>query len=187
MLIVITHVSQSLNDKQELEPALENLSRIPENLGSVTDLLAVTGYYSASNVQLCEKRKITPYIAVERQHHPPLMERFAEPPPLPDNADAVAAMKHRLRTKSGKETYAKRKSTIETVFGIIKAVMGYRKFLRRGLDGSRPGAVTTPRTITASCTGANGWQRLGQRLRKAGAGTLSALNVRGGAQFRIVI
>lgn len=137
MLIVTTHVSQAPNDKQELEPALDNLSRLPETLGTVTDLLADTGYYSATNVQLCEEDNITPYIAVDRQgHHPPLMERFAEPPPLPDDADAVETMKHRLRTKSGKAIYAKRKSTIETVFGIIKAVMGYRKFLRRGLNAA---------------------------------------------------
>jgi transposase len=137
MLIVTTHVSQSPNDKQEVDPALVNLSQLPETLGTVTDLLADTGYYSAANVELCEQKNVTPYIAVERhEHHPPLMERFAEPPPLPDNADAVAAMKHRLRTKSGKAIYAKRKSTIETVFGIIKAVMGYRKFLRRGLDAA---------------------------------------------------
>lgn len=137
LLIVTTHVTQSTNDKQEVDPALENLNRLPETLGAVTDLLADTGYYSAANVELCEQKNVTPYIAVERQeHHPPFMERFAEPPPLPDNADVVAAMKHRLRTKAGKTTYAKRKSTIETVFGIIKAVMGYRKFLRRGLDAA---------------------------------------------------
>jgi hypothetical protein len=33
--------------------------------------------------------------------------------------------------------YAKRKSTVEPVFGIIKAAMGFRQFLLRGL-----GAVT---------------------------------------------
>ena len=43
-------------------------------------------------------------------------------------------MKYRLKTKSGKAVYAKRKSTIEPVFGIIKAAMGFRQFLLRGLD-----------------------------------------------------
>jgi hypothetical protein len=42
-------------------------------------------------------------------------------------------MKHRLKTKSGKAVYAKRKSTIEPVFGIIKSAMGFRQFLLRGL------------------------------------------------------
>ena len=31
-------------------------------------------------------------------------------------------------------TYAKRKSTVEPVFGIIKSVLGYRQFMRRGLE-----------------------------------------------------
>ncbi len=53
------------------------------------------------------------------------MERFKEPPPIADTADATESMKHRLKT-------AKRKSTVEPVFGIIKAVMGFRQFLLRG-------------------------------------------------------
>ena len=86
-------------------------------------------------MRACEEEGITPYIAVDRQEHNlPLLERFAEPPALPDDADVVDAMKHRLKTSSGKAVYAKRKSTIETVFGIIKAVLGFRKFSVRGLD-----------------------------------------------------
>ena len=42
-------------------------------------------------------------------------------------------MKHRLKTLVGKAIYAKRKSTVEPVFGIIKAVMGFRRFLLRGM------------------------------------------------------
>jgi len=135
LLIVTTHVSQAPNDKQELEPALTNLKRLPQTLGTVTDLLADNGYFSEGNVTLCEENKVAPYIAVKREsHHPPLMERFQEPAPLPDEANTVDAMKHRLKTKSGKAVYATRKSTIEPVFGIIKSVMGFRQFLLRGLD-----------------------------------------------------
>lgn len=43
-------------------------------------------------------------------------------------------MKHRLRSKEGKALYATRKSTVETVFGIIKQVLGFRQFLLRGLE-----------------------------------------------------
>ncbi len=86
-------------------------------------------------MRLCEENKVASYIAVKREsHHPPLMERFQEPAPLPDDANAVDIMKHRLKTKSGKAVYATRKSTIEPVFGIIKSVMGFRRFLLRGLD-----------------------------------------------------
>ena len=46
----------------------------------------------------------------------------------------VEAMRHRLKTKNGKALYAKRKSTVETVFGIIKHIQGFRQFHHRGLD-----------------------------------------------------
>ena len=43
-------------------------------------------------------------------------------------------MVHWLKTRDGKAVYARRKSTVETVFGIIKQVQGFRQFLLRGLD-----------------------------------------------------
>jgi transposase len=135
MLIVTSHVSQAPNDKQELEPALTNLKQLPQEIGTVTDILADNGFFSEGNVTLCEENKVTPYIAVKREsHHPSPMERFQEPVPLPGPANAVDTMKHRLKTQAGKAVYAKRKSTIEPVFGIIKSVMGFRRFLLRGLD-----------------------------------------------------
>jgi transposase len=134
-LIVSVHVTQNPNDKQELTPTLENLAALPEELGQATDLIADSGYFSETNVTACEQNGITPYIAVGRQsHNPPLMERFAEPPPLPEDADSVDRMKHRLKTPSGKAIYAQRKVTSEPVFGIIKAVMGFRSFLLRGFE-----------------------------------------------------
>lgn len=135
MLIVTSHVTQQTNDKREVAPALENLAALPEELGTVDAIITDNGFYSEANVGVCEKNKITPYLAFGRdQHNQPLMDRFREPlPPSPD-ADAVARMKHRLRTAAGKKVYAKRKSTVEPVFGIIKAVMGFRQFLLRGFE-----------------------------------------------------
>ena len=83
----------------------------------------------------CEGQGIMPYIAVGRQgHNQPLWDRFSEPPPLSEGADPVATMKHRLKTKEGKAVYAQRKVTSEPVFGIIKAIMGFRSFLLRGVE-----------------------------------------------------
>jgi IS5 family transposase len=134
-LIVSAHVTQQPNDKLEIEPTLEHLTVLPEELGAVTDLIADSGYFSATNVTACEKRELTPFIAAGRkEHHEPLWDRFREPPSLSDNADAVARMKHRLRTTAGKAIYALRKTTSEPVFGIIKAVMGFRSFSMRGFE-----------------------------------------------------
>ena len=43
-------------------------------------------------------------------------------------------MAWKLKTKAGKAGYAKRKSTVEPVFGLIKQVLGFRQFSLRGLD-----------------------------------------------------
>jgi transposase len=135
MLIITSHVSQATNDKKELEPALASLKQLPQALGTVTDILADNGYFSERNVSFCDENEVTPYIAVQRlKHHPSLTERYREPDPLPEAPSAVDAMEHRLKTKAGKALYAKRKSTVEPVFGIIKSVMGFRQFLLRGLD-----------------------------------------------------
>jgi transposase len=134
-LIVTAHITQQSNDKLELEPTLKNLAALPKQLGTVTELLADSGYFSETNVNACIDDEITPYIAVDRQsHNRSPWERFKEPPPLPDNADAVTTMKHRLKTKAGKAVYALRKITSEPVFGIIKAIMGFRGFMLRGKE-----------------------------------------------------
>jgi hypothetical protein len=46
-------------------------------------------------------------------------------------------MKHRLKTLAGKAKYALRKVTSEPVFGIIKAVMGFRSFHMRGYEAAQ--------------------------------------------------
>ena len=136
-LIVTAHITLQSNDKQELEPTLKNLAALPEELGSATAFLADSGYYSETNVNACEDAGITPYIAVDRQsHNQSPFDRFKEPPPLPDDADSVATMKHRLKTTAGKAVYALRKVTSEPVFGIIKAVMGFRGFMLRGKEAA---------------------------------------------------
>ncbi len=66
-----------------------------------------------------------------------MSERFAEAPSAPDDPTAVEAMAHRLKTLEGRKLYAQRKHTPEPVFGIIKAVLGFRQFLLRGLDNVR--------------------------------------------------
>jgi len=135
MLVVGQHLTQASNDKQQIEPMIERLQGLPEALGAIEALAADTGYASAHNVGCCEAAQITPYIATGKElHHPPLLARFSEPTPLRPEADALARMQHRLATPAGKAVYAKRKSTVEPVFGIIKHVMRFRQFLLRGLE-----------------------------------------------------
>lgn len=135
MLILVSHVSQDTNDKQQVAPMVEKMQANPEGLNQPDILLADTGYFSEKNVESCVGAKITPLIAVKRdQHHPQWRDRFTEPGALAEDASSVDAMKHALKTKDGRAAYALRKQTVEPVFGIIKSVMGFRQFLLRGLD-----------------------------------------------------
>lgn len=134
-LIVENHITQQPNDKQEIEPALKRLNGLEDSLGKPDGLLADAGYFSEDNVKRCAANEITPYIPESReQHNLPLELWLQSPPPCPDDADALTTMAHRLRTPEGRAMYAKRKSTVETVFGIIKQVLGFRQFHLRGLE-----------------------------------------------------
>ena len=133
-MLLVAHVTQATNDKQQLQPMLEKLQALPTGL-KARDLGGDTGYYSEKNVNACQDAKIEPLIAVEREeHHPDWKQRFSEPQPLPEGATPVETMKHKLKTRAGKAAYALRKQTVEPVFGILKSVMGFRQFLLRGLE-----------------------------------------------------
>jgi hypothetical protein len=135
MLIVGNHVSQNPNDKQEVEPALEELKQLPETLGQVKRAALDSGFFSEHNAKRLSENEIAPYIASGREsHNLTLEERLAAAPTPPENPDTITAMKHRLKTEVGKQFYAKRKSTVEPVFGLIKEVMGFRRFLLRGFE-----------------------------------------------------
>ncbi len=139
LLVIAADVTQAPNDKQQLEPMLDQIAELPDALGQVGALLADSGYFSEGNVNACAAAGIDPVIAMGREaHHPSLGERFAEPPPPPpQDPTPLEAMGHRLRTPEGKRLYALRKQTPEPVFGIIKSVLGFRQFLLRGLDRVR--------------------------------------------------
>jgi transposase/IS5 family transposase len=133
MLIVMADVTIHANDKKEIEPAIENIEKIPKNIAEIDTILADSGFHSAANMERCIEHKIAPLIAEKREkHHQSPTERFAEPLPLSENATAAERAAHRLKTQEGKRLYAKRKSTVEPVFGIIKQVMGFRRFMLRG-------------------------------------------------------
>jgi transposase len=138
LLVVAVEVFQAANDKQQLQPMLNQVVALPEALGKAETMLADNGYFSAANVTACAETGIAPLIAMGRQpHHPSLNERFADAPPAPENPTPLEAMAHRLATPEGKKLYALRKHVPEPVFGIIKSVMGFRQFLLRGIDQVR--------------------------------------------------
>ena len=139
MLIVGQRVSAAPNDKEELAPSVAAIS--PVVAEGVTAVLADSGFYSEAAVGAVEQKAdgtpsgITVYAAVDKHSHHktvedllPQAQRVAPGP----EASAKEKMAHRLKTASGKSLYKLRKQTVEPVFGIIKEVMGFRRFLLRG-------------------------------------------------------
>jgi len=140
MIVVATNLSHNPNDKREMEPVVETLAKLPDSLGDIETVVADTGYFSEHNVKVCEQHKLQPLIAHGRQpHHLPLAELLAqnESGDAFVSDDPVQRMKDELKGKTGRAIYAKRKSTVEPVFGIIKHVMGFRQFSMRGLKKAK--------------------------------------------------
>jgi len=93
MLVIAADVAQAPNDKQQIEPMLNQIGGLPDSLGKAERLLADTGYFSAANVAACEAAGIAPLIAMGRQpHHPPVGEFFCDDPLAPENPTPVEAM-----------------------------------------------------------------------------------------------
>lgn len=142
-IIVSCAVVDAANDKQQAVPLAQaarvNLEQAgiaaptdaagqPQKIPTTMD----TGYYSETAVRDLEEMGFDPYAATGRQHHHHASEPTAAAP-LPAEATAKEKMAAKLRTPVGKAIYARRKAIVEPVFGQIKGVRGFRRFLLRGL------------------------------------------------------
>jgi hypothetical protein len=130
-VIVATHVTQAANDKQQVKPVVEKMQTNLE--GALPDKASAdSGYFSEENIAFLADKQIEPFIAVERTKHgkPPA----AEQTPPPSDAGVREQMRQKLKTEEGRAVYAKRKGTIEPVFGQIKGARGFRQFLLRGME-----------------------------------------------------
>jgi transposase len=139
-LIVAREVSAAPNDKEQLVPTLEALSPVVRGVAAV---LIDSGFYSEAAVHAIEGQSPRPalqntlvYAATGRQRHGRSVAELEvqdDPPAPPEGSPLSEVMARRMSTKAGKALYAQRKQTVEPVFGIIKAAMGFRQFLLRGL------------------------------------------------------
>jgi len=135
-IIVACDVTNESNDKQQFEPMLEEAQ---DNVGREKNIKAASadsGYYSESNVEYGQDKKIDVYIATGKiKHNAPVVK--APRGRIPKNLTVKEKMARKLRTKKGRETYSKRKSIVEPVFGQIKRARGFAQFSLRGLEKMR--------------------------------------------------
>jgi len=135
-IIVACDVTDETNDKRQFEPMLE---KAQENVGKDKRIKAAsadTGYYSESNIEYAEDKEIDAYIATGKvKHNAPSAK--APCGRMPKDLTAKEKMARKLRTKKGRETYSKRKSIVEPVFGQTKGARGFVQFSMRGLEKMR--------------------------------------------------
>ncbi len=139
-VIVVAELSDEAPDAQQLEGALEqldeNLQEIDAELPDGAVLTADAGYFSEENVKTTAEHGLDPYIATGRFKH-----SEPQPPaargPIPKDATAKQRMARKLKTKKGREIYARRKAIVEPVFGQIGTVQDGRRVLIRGKPAAR--------------------------------------------------
>jgi transposase len=136
-LIVGQRVCDCPSDAGQLEA---DVASIPASLGQPTRVLADCGYVDRAAFKRLETERpgLELYVSVQREeahaerrydYRPP--DKIKPPKVLVD--PTLLAMAAKLKTPEGKAIYRQRAQTVEPVFGIIKAAMGFRQFLLRGL------------------------------------------------------
>jgi transposase len=133
-VIVAAELTQQANDLQQLDPMLAattatlTAAGIPERPGR---LLADSGYWTIANLSTIPD---APELLIPPARHGRQGKPRKDGKPTASRSDGLrAAMTATLASDDGKACYAKRKETIEPVFGQLKEQQGARRFLRRGL------------------------------------------------------
>ena len=138
-LIVAQHVTQDTNDKHQLGPTVAAIAPVVANVRTV---LVDSGYVTAAAITQLETGKdgqpsgLTVLAAVQREPHGRTvaqLEARPDPSPPADDAPFLQRLAHRTATTAGRALYKQRQQTVEPVFGIVKAALGFRRFLLRGL------------------------------------------------------
>jgi len=131
-VIVAEDLVQDHNDKHQQYPMME---KVDKNTGrSPKDTTMDAGYWDEERLKdLSLYTEL--YVATEKDWKERKKMREKSPPRgrIPKDATFKERMERKLRTKKGKETYKKRSTSVETVFGQIKN-RGLGKLLLRGLE-----------------------------------------------------
>lgn len=132
-LILGSRVSCCAADGGEL---VADVDAVPEALGRISGVLADSGYADGAQVDALERRHMEVLVATGRNNQ----RRYDFRPPKPAAPNAaeskpwIKRMNARLQSDRGRAQYRLRQQTVEPVFGIIKQVMGFRRFMLRGLE-----------------------------------------------------
>jgi hypothetical protein len=130
--IIVSHaVSNQSPDNGNLPPMMR---QTVDNCGQTPAAASAdAGFWAPGVTKAATDLGIDLYVSTARRRHGVAAEPVPDGPP-PDDADERERMRHKLRTEQGRETYARRKATVEPVFGQIKEAQGFRHFLLRSME-----------------------------------------------------
>ena len=132
-VIVATELTAQAADAPHLP---ELLHATITAVGMPARFLADAGYWSDGNYQVLLDAKVDGYLATGRLKH---NEQIPAAPRgrIPKDASPKQRMARKLRTKSGRSVYARRKVIVEPVFGQMKTLQDAGQLLLRGHDAAR--------------------------------------------------
>ena len=141
-IIVAEDVTQEENDKQQLHPMLEQTEENRQAVGIEEETgvaLADAGYCSEENFMKRPAGDVELLVAVQKDYKQ--RKAMAEQPPpeglIPDDLSPTELMERKLLTERGRRLYKIRGKTVEPVFGQIKDIRGFDRFMRRGIEACR--------------------------------------------------
>ena len=133
-LILGARVSNCASDRGEL---VADIEAIPAELGLPGTILADNGYANGDEVAALAESGIEALVATAaegRRRRHDFRPAKAETPAKEPKAEWLRVMAAKLASEEGRALYRLRQQTVEPVFGIIKAVLGFTGFSMRGLD-----------------------------------------------------
>ena len=137
-LIVGQRVSSVPNDQRHL---VATVRAIEPGVGPVKEVLVDSGFVSEAAVRALERDEtgqptgLIVLAPLRREAHGrsvAQLERREDPPAPPQSASFAERLLHRTATAAGRLRYKLRQQTVEPTFGIIKEVLGFRRFSLRG-------------------------------------------------------
>jgi transposase len=133
-VVVAAELTQQANDLQQLGPMLAATTATLAAAGVAERpgrLLADSGYWTIANLTQIPG---APELLIPPARHGRQGKPRKDGKPSASRSDGLrAAMAAKLQSEQGKACYARRKETVEPVFGQVKDVRGARRFMRRGL------------------------------------------------------
>ncbi|MHB8437338.1 MAG: transposase [Acidimicrobiales bacterium] len=137
-VILAAEITQQAGDVGQLLPMIAAAKEGLLAIGIKTSprvILADAGYCSEDNLAKLEEDSVNALIATGR------LKRGEKVPPSPRGRTPAKAtrrerMARRLRTKSGKADYARRKAIVEPAFGQMKVRQHAGKLRLRGIKGA---------------------------------------------------